>query len=274
MKKFACQYAIVRFLPYQETGEFANVGIVMACPETGYFNFRLLTRVRRITAFFEELTPQIYRSARTDFQQELKRIHVWIKNCDVANTPAHVQQMFNELIRPREAMMRFDGLRMVLTGDPEQKLEELFGHYVERNFATKEYQEQLLVKAVHKTLVGANLHKQYKAETLGNTDSYHARFPFVYKENCHAIKAIKPLHLAHADPAALFDHGWAWLGKVQQLRSLKQLPEQVLFPVQGPLESDTERFEMYRRIVEQLAANDIQILDIAQVDRIIAFARN
>jgi len=29
MKKFACQYAIVRFLPYLETGEFANVGIVM-----------------------------------------------------------------------------------------------------------------------------------------------------------------------------------------------------------------------------------------------------
>lgn len=36
MKKFACQYAIDRFLPYMETGEFANVGIVMLCPDAGF----------------------------------------------------------------------------------------------------------------------------------------------------------------------------------------------------------------------------------------------
>ena len=52
MKKYACQYAIVRFLPYLETGEFANVGIVMLCPDAGFFDFKLLRHVRRITAFF------------------------------------------------------------------------------------------------------------------------------------------------------------------------------------------------------------------------------
>lgn len=32
MNKLACQYAVVRFLPYAETGEFANVGVALACP--------------------------------------------------------------------------------------------------------------------------------------------------------------------------------------------------------------------------------------------------
>ncbi len=30
--KVACNYAIIRFLPYPETEEFVNVGVVLACP--------------------------------------------------------------------------------------------------------------------------------------------------------------------------------------------------------------------------------------------------
>ena len=44
MKRFACHYAIIRFLPYPETQEFANVGVVLACPESGYFGFKLEKR--------------------------------------------------------------------------------------------------------------------------------------------------------------------------------------------------------------------------------------
>jgi len=274
MKKFACQYAIVRFLPYLETGEFANVGIVMLCPETGFFEFKLMTRIRRVTAFFEELDAGIYRRAATDFRLELKRIRKWLDtrqgngmNVELAS------QLFAELTRPREALMRFEGVRVVLADDPVQQFDELFGHYVERNFATKAYQEQLLVKTVRKVLVDAKLDKEYHPETLGDTAAYHTRLPFVHLENGRAVKAIKPLHLAHEDPAQIYDHGWAWLGKVGKLRTLKLLPEQVLFPVQGPAETAGERYEMYLEIIEKMTANDVLVVPNQQTQRIIEFAR-
>jgi hypothetical protein len=60
MKKFACRYAVVQFVPYSETGEFANVGVVLICPETGYFGFQLQTRkYARVTAFFDELKSPV-----------------------------------------------------------------------------------------------------------------------------------------------------------------------------------------------------------------------
>lgn len=274
MKKYACQYAIVRFLPYLEIGEFANVGIVMSCPDAGFFDFKLLTHVRRITAFFEELDARIYRRTRGDFQQELRRIrnfldspHGGVKDVGLA------RHLFAELTRPREVMMRFEGVRVVLAEDPAQQLEDLFGYYVERNFSTKEYQEQLLVKTVRKVLVGAELIKQYQPEMIGHTDSYHAKFPFVHREGGRALKAIKPLHLAHADPAQIYDHGWAWLGKVQKLRALRVLPERVLFPVQGPTEADGERFEIFQDIAGKLAAKDVQVVDTTQTEKIVEFAR-
>ncbi len=275
IKKYACQYAIVRFLPYLETGEFANVGIVMACPATGYFDFRLLNRIRRITAFFEELDAGIYRRAKSDFQQELQRIHNWLDpHKGEAHTPEFVRLFFAELTRPREAMMRFEGGRVLMTNDPAQQLDELFGYYVERNFATKAYQEQLLDRTVRKVLVDAQLNKQFQASTIGNADSYHAKFPFVHFDGGRAVKVIKPLHLAQTDPAAIFDHGWAWLGKVQKLRALRVLPEGVLFPVQGPTEAVGERFEMFQDITEKLAANDVQVVATTEIEKIVAFARN
>lgn len=274
MKKFACQYAIVRFLPYRETGEFANVGIVMLCPETGLFEFRLMRHIRRITSFFEELDTGIYRRAAKDFKQELNRIQKWLGARDENRMDVDLaRHLFAELTRPREALIRFDGVRVVLADDPAQQFEELFGHYVERNFATKAYQEALLEKAVRKVLTDAKLGVQYRPETLGDTATYHVRLPFVHKDGERAVKAIKPLHLAHEDPTQIYEHGWAWLGKVNRLRALRYLPEQVLFAVQGPAENEGKRFEIYQEITEQMAANDVLVIPEQQAQRIVEFAR-
>lgn len=275
MKKFACQYAIVRFLPYMETGEFANVGIVMLCPDADFFEFKLLARVRRITAFFEELDSGIYRRAANDFKQELKRIRNWLAHQPNRTMDVELaRHLFGELTRQREAMMRFDNVRVVLADDPAQQLDELFGHYVERNFATKAYHEQqLLDKSVRKVLVDAKLNKQYQPETLGDVTTYHAKLPFVHREAERAVKAIKPLYLAHEDPAQIYDHGWAWLGKVDKLRALHLLPEQVLFPVQGPVEARGERFDMFQEITAKMAANDVWVVPSIQTEKIVAFAR-
>ena len=183
------------------------------------------------------------------------------------------RHLFGELTRQREAMMRFDNVRVVLADDPAQQLDELFGHYVERNFATKAYHEQLLDKTVRKVLVDAELNKKYQPETLGDVTTYHARLPFVHREAERAVKAIKPLYLAHEDPAQIYDHGWAWLGKVDKLRSLRLLPEQVLFPVQGPVEAHGERFDMFQEITAKMAANDVLVVPCIQTERIVEFAR-
>lgn len=39
-----CNYAIVRFLPYPETSEFVNLGVVVACPSRRYFGLQMMPR--------------------------------------------------------------------------------------------------------------------------------------------------------------------------------------------------------------------------------------
>lgn len=277
MKKYACQYAIVRFMPFAETGEFANIGVVMICPEIQFFDFKLLAsaRTKRITEFFEQLKAGVYRKARIEFEQELKRIQGFVndRNNPAIITPSLLINLFGELVRPREVMIHFDLARAVLAVDPILKLEELFAFYVERSFCTPVYQEALIEKNVRNVLKNAHLLEKYKKGTLGNKDAYRAAFPFVYFENGIARKVIKPLNLSQDDPVAIYDHGWAWLGKIKKLRDLKLLSDEVLFAVKKPGQLETSELEMFNEIVETFQENHIKVASEDDQDAILAFAK-
>lgn len=40
MMDVVCNYAVARFLPYRESGEFVNVEVVLACPQRGSVLYR------------------------------------------------------------------------------------------------------------------------------------------------------------------------------------------------------------------------------------------
>jgi len=43
MNRTICQYSLIRFIPFAETEEFANIGIVVYLPETKQLRFKLLS---------------------------------------------------------------------------------------------------------------------------------------------------------------------------------------------------------------------------------------
>lgn len=140
MKMTACQYVMIRFSPYVETGEFANVGILIMAHKQRYFDFKLATHHhKRVTNFFDKLEPRHYRSVLQTFEVELKRLQTMIneQKCDGHDQTKHIdfmQSIFSELIRPRGNSVRFSQPRIVLAKEPKSKLIELYQCYVEQNF--------------------------------------------------------------------------------------------------------------------------------------------
>jgi len=104
----ACNFAVVRFLPYRETGEFVNVGVVLFCPEAGYFDLRMETRKQgRVTDFCPELDKNLFRLGRQNFHGELKRVRELLnRDPRRAEDPTRLA-VFRELVRPRESVFRF-----------------------------------------------------------------------------------------------------------------------------------------------------------------------
>lgn len=275
MKKFACHYALLRFRPFVETGEFANVGVVLMAPAARFFGYRLLTRYGRITQFFHQLDRKVYLQGRGLFKQEIDRFAADLRRLalgDGHTTPDHAlaDHLFAEFVRPREAMLQFDDQRIVLADEPHAKLDALFDHYIERNFVTKEYQERLLENMVRKLLVGQRLGGAYRAEKVGNAD-FTVNFPFVRLQDGRPARVIKPLYLAQDDTTKLLNHGGQWVDKVRRLAKRNALPGAVMFPVKAP-PRDTKQYQAYDEIREDLRDAGVTVVAANDENSILRFA--
>ncbi len=277
MNKLACQYALLRFRPFVETGEFANVGVVMLCPEGRFFGFKLLKKYGRITKFFHQLESKVYLNSKALFIEELQRVGQYMRSNAldgrkrVVDVPFAVN-LFAELTRMRDAMLHFDERRVVLADDPKAKLNELFDYYVERNFVTKAYQERLLENSVRRLLSKGSNHigTQYFQGKVGTTD-FVVNFPFVHKKGEVVDRVIKPLYLAQEDSTKVLNHGGLWVDKVRRLEKRKALPKNVLFPLAAP-KSESKAFRAYEEIRQDLVDAGVEVTLVSDEQRILAFA--
>ena len=273
MRLVACRYAVVQFAPYRETGEFANAGVVLVCPETGYFDYKLQTRrTKRITDFFDELPRNLYLRAVKAIEDELRRV------ADLAarETPdrAHAEllrQLFDNLIHPREALVRFSPPRAVLAADPAAELTRQFEHCVERAFATPEYVEKAMEKRIKQLLDALQLPTPFAPQRVGD-DGFYANFPLVQQQGDTPIKVIKPFRLNQEEHLDIFEHGDAWLQKIKRLRGRNLLPQSVLFAVKAPPPAEAKRFAAFQEICTDLQHLDVQTVDDTAEQAIKAFA--
>jgi hypothetical protein len=141
MKQHVLRYSIIRFLPYVETEEFANVGVVLIAPEIGFFDFRLETkRISRLIHIFSRADQVAAKKILQATDRELKRI-----KGSVGHSPGDsarlqvgrgnsVDQLFESLVKPRGGAVRYSDVRFAMDRDPAKKLEVLHHFYVERKF--------------------------------------------------------------------------------------------------------------------------------------------
>lgn len=273
----ACHYAIVRFMPFVETGEFANVGVVMFAPNARYFGFKLLgNRYARVTNFFEQMDAKVFRASMSTFREELQRIDGMLKQMGTDRRLKTLDRdgavrLWGEIIKPRETMLRFSDSRVVLAEEPRAKMLALFEYYVERNFVNREYQEQILERGVRGWLRDAKLLNQFHAGRVGN-DEYHAQFPFVAGPDDKPEKIIKPLNLDYAEASKIIDHGGQWVVRINALKKRQLLPKQVLFTVNGPVDS-TARGKARREVVDELEEAGVIVAPFNQAQVVIDFAK-
>lgn len=276
MKSVACHYAVVQFLPYTETGEFVNAGLVMVCPQSGYFGYRLQRRkVGRVTGFFNELPAAVYRQSMQLIESELRRIEAEVRAAPDWPGEAGIRMVFEKLVHPREAIVRFGPSRVILTQDPAAELDVQFERYVNRSFATAEYVEQTMEKRIRGLLNTLRLDVPFKARRIGN-DEVYARFALVQcdPQTEAPRKVIKPLNLAQTEPMGIYDHGDAWLQKIRRLRSRKLLPDAVLIAVSAPQAGDTKRLTAFREICDEFETMGVRTIPESDQQKISDFARN
>lgn len=266
MKQFVCNYAPVRFLPYREVGEFVNVGVILHCPQTDFFGYRLtpLKRTRRITGFFPELDVQIFKAGLKGMARELDRIqaqHRLLPNQNLVPPEVAERQMqrFQEIIRLREGLLYFGETGTLLAEAPEEALKNLFDRFVERHFAQRqEYQETVMRHKLGDFLRSWNLFKYYEKDQKVGDDDFQVIMPFVYRVEEKITKVIRPLDLDKPQPSDIYSHGGTWVNNMERLKKREQMPPEAIFTVRFPAAGKQ------RKAAEEICA-ELRALGVASV---------
>jgi len=268
MNRQVCKYSIIRFQPYTDTGEFANIGIVLYVPVSQRLVYKVLSpgQHERITHFFHPMNKNLFRNTVQIIRAELERI----KNLLEQGVPPHVD-LYHELIRPREDIVRYSENGIIISTDTQQTINELFEQYVHRRFIQHERHEVQMTKQVRALLKENNLAEQFKDRFVGDNNKYALRFPFVSTNAHQAI--IKPIHFRQSEPKGLIEHGLVWLGKITQLKRYGYLqPEEILFAYKGPETKNGKLFEAFEDISSQIEGAGIVMADIQMPEKITDFA--
>jgi hypothetical protein len=264
MKRMVYQYAILRFMPRIETSEFANVGVVMSAPHSGFFAYRLQEKIHtRLTNFFKNLDGHTYTVAMRAMKEELNRIQQLIHTHQNES-----YRLFEELIRPRETLFRFSEPGVVLTDKPETQLVELYRHYVDK----LKYRETILETSVRDLLIQACLADRYKPTKLGD-DEYRVILPFVVKKGDKLLKAIQPLYLGQKETHKILEKAGQWQFRIEELKRRKQLPKEILFVVEGPEHKDLPQGNAYQYALDLLMNTGARVVPVSEKEAVLDFAR-
>jgi hypothetical protein len=267
MNKQVCKYSIIRFQPYPETEEFANIGIVLYATASKRLEFKLLESKQhaRITHFFEPLSRDVFVQTSKIIHAEIDRIKKYLDE-----TRADVD-LYAELIRRREDIIRFSESRVLFCTDPAAAVNELFEHYIHRSFAHEPGHEEKMKRQVRDLLEHYNLGEKYREGVIGEPDKYEVKFPFVAKNKKQTV--IKPIHFKHEKPSQLIDHGLSWLSKIQQLEKYLYIqPDEILFAYDAPDDDQGALFAAFNEIKDQIVKEGIEMADINGKEKIIKFA--
>jgi len=240
-------YAILRFMPFSETQEFANVGVVISIPKLGYIDYKLApTRFARITHFFDDIDGLLYKNALNRYEGELKRVSDYVSTMHGAEQVHY----FNELTRMRESVIHFGEVRTAKCNNPKEALESIYNRFVGRNFVTKEYREAKMI-SVLKQQLNKTLPLQYKEKEV-KAGIINVKLPLVASIQ-EDIRAIKPIAFHHNKALSLLEHGEVWIKRVERIVKAGTMDaNKMLFAVEEPDSKTGKLYNAFTEVKEEM----------------------
>lgn len=255
-------YAVLRFLPYPETGEFVNLGIVMLC-SNGDFEYKIETKYSaRITAFFKEMPRSVLSVSRRAFAEELNRIKEVMES--YRGNPRMQLEIFKGLLSPSATLFRFSDTRTIVVKNAQKVVNELFDDYVNHEFAKNKDSELELVKNVGKLLKKIENREYCEIEIKG--DGQPVKFPYSWTHNGKLKQIIRPLSFNLNDTSSIFDKGDKWFGRMKRISGINIPSVDTVLIVEAPRKEEIEKIKAYKSVIRDIkSANEkIRVINNSQ----------
>lgn len=270
--KAQCMYAVVRFMPFAETREFANVGVVVIAPKLGLYDFKLAPqKFGRVTQFFDDLDGVVYKHAIEGFEAELERVRNYLAHNYVQGKG--LVEYFKEITRTRESVLHFGEVGTLLTDNVNVTVDKLYDRLIGRNFtATKEYKEQQMVRVL-KSQLTSHLPKdvRYTKQNI-KAGMFDISMPLVTKINSN-YRIIRPLAFEQKNVLQAMEHGETWINRLKKLINSEVIEaSRALFALEKPVNRKLEFIKVYEDVYAEIQNLGAVAENFSEKANIIKFA--
>lgn len=265
-----CLYSIIRYAPYAETEEFANIGVVLCAPKLGQFHYQLTqSNNARVKSFFQD--EIIFPHAKDAIARELKLAQ---EQSGKFTTPDTLANFFNYLVAKKESIVHFSSARVVMAENPQEVTSEIFNKFINHSEVTKESREAILTRELKNRFAHyGDLKNAFRKETLGGELTKFS-IPFVARQDGEILCAIKPLAFTQDKPEKMMEHCDSWTAKVLRAASEHLLSlSNVLFTIDPPFQPSDLEVKAMREIRRTFDDKGIRHLEHKDESSIISFAR-
>lgn len=272
MNKHPCQYTIIRFAPFAETGEFANIGLAMFVPALGELHFTLApARFARVNKFFEDLEPGIFANALSMLKAELARLKHELPRVRGKNIG---KQIFTDFTRRQSGLLHFSDIRVIRAENPAETATQLYEHYVGRSFNTREYRETVLQRNLKETFKRFKLERYYREEKI-QAGLAEFKMPFVHRDENHLkVKAaIKPLAFDQQALNSQVEHVDRWYARARHMIEAGIQPEAVMFAIDWDSVTDPKIRDYVKRFEWRVRKKGINTDSATNESALVEFAR-
>jgi hypothetical protein len=129
--KTAYTYTILRYVHDVTSGEFANVGVVLLAPETGYAGALCRDTYGRISKMFPDMNREGFKSQMRYIESRIDELGDRLRGeLSLEPAPADAGELARSVVPHDDSSLQWGPVGGGLCDDPAQKLEELFSRYV------------------------------------------------------------------------------------------------------------------------------------------------
>lgn len=265
------RYAIIRFRPFAETEEFANIGVIALDLTHRRIDYRIAPkRFARVRHFFDDKGYAAYAGAIDLLRLELGRVSEFLPSFGDWDAEA----TFQDIVAHRESSIRFSEPRIAQADlNLTAFVEGLYARFVRRDFSTDTPEVELTREIRHAL---RRQHLGFFKPVKIDDELMSISFPLAHRGD--RLRAIRPLAFAQKSPMAMVDYAAHWRKRLDYLLARQRItPHDILIATQGP-PSDAEPAAHH---AYQLASEELRELPFEVVpgevsggvnDAIIAFA--
>lgn len=120
-------YSFVRFIPYFETGEFVNVGLLMCEPEQRKITYRLIEQDNpRVNHFFpNSLFPKV----RETLSLELADLN----HQQFGGSSEEMARFFHHYLDRKEGIVQYSQPAVGIVDDPQSYFDEIYSKFIQHS---------------------------------------------------------------------------------------------------------------------------------------------